>query len=149
MAAVTVPIRRRHTQVIDINLTNTSSRRPSFLSLHTRVTMASLKDQILDEMTAVNLAVAIAVAVLVIPLAVWSYDKYRFRKLPPGPPTRPFIGNKHLIPASRPWLKMAEWSEIYVWSINVVNLMIRDLSTLCGRDVHPPLLFPIPRSLKI
>jgi len=73
-----------------------------------------LKDQITAELTLVNVFVALAVAVIVIPLGVWTYDKYRFRNLPPGPPTRPFIGNKHLIPASRPWLKMAEWSETYV-----------------------------------
>jgi hypothetical protein len=74
----------------------------------------ALPDQIVAELTPLNIAIALALAVVVIPLAVWSYDKYRFRKLPPGPPTRPFIGNKHLIPASRPWLKMAEWSETYV-----------------------------------
>lgn len=76
----------------------------------------SLKEQIVTELTLVNVLVALAVAVLVIPLGVWTHDKYRFRKLPPGPPTRPFIGNKHLIPASRPWLKMAEWSETYVFA---------------------------------
>jgi len=70
----------------------------------------------MDELTPVNIAIALALTVIVIPLGVWTYDSYRFRLLPPGPPTRPFIGNKHLIPASRPWLKMAEWSETYVLS---------------------------------
>ena len=88
----------------------------------------TLMDQLVEELTLVNVLIALAVTVVGIPLAVWSYDKYRFRKLPPGPPTRPFIGNKHLIPASRPWLKMAEWSETYVTSL-----------------AHPP--FPLTRSL--
>jgi hypothetical protein len=74
----------------------------------------SFTQQIMDELTPVNIAITLALTVIVIPLGVWMYDSYRFRSLPPGPPTRPFIGNKHLIPASRPWLKMAEWSETYV-----------------------------------
>jgi hypothetical protein len=75
-------------------------------------------DQVLAELTLVNVLIALAVTVVGVPLAVWSYDNYRFRNLPPGPPTRPFIGNKHLIPASRPWLKMAEWSETYVYPLH-------------------------------
>ena len=78
--------------------------------------MTPLIDQLVEELALVNVLIALAVTVVGIPLAVWSYDKYRFRQLPPGPPTRPFIGNKHLIPASRPWLKMTEWSETYVSS---------------------------------
>jgi hypothetical protein len=74
----------------------------------------TLTQQITDELTPVNIVITLALTVIVIPLGVWMYDSYRFRSLPPGPPTRPFIGNKHLIPASRPWLKMAEWSETYV-----------------------------------
>jgi hypothetical protein len=75
----------------------------------------TLTQQILDELTVTNVIVALVVALVGIPLGVWLYDSYRFRELPPGPPTRPFIGNKHLIPSSRPWLKMAEWSEAYVF----------------------------------
>ena len=82
-----------------------------------RVLKMTLMDQIVQELTLVNVLIALAVTVVGIPLAVWGYDTYRFRQLPPGPPTRPFIGNKHLIPASRPWLKMAEWSETYVNSL--------------------------------
>jgi len=74
----------------------------------------TLTQQIMDELTPVNIVITLALTMIVIPLGVWMYDSYRFRSLPPGPPTRPFIGNKHLIPASRPWLKMAEWSETYV-----------------------------------
>jgi hypothetical protein len=93
----------------------------------------TLAQQILADLTLVNVAIAFAIAVVVIPLGVWSYDKYRFRKLPPGPPTRPFIGNKHLIPASRPWLKMAEWSETYVhFPVDYVDVT-RVLFTRCGK----------------
>jgi hypothetical protein len=76
----------------------------------------NLKQQFLEEVTVTNIAFTLLLTVIIIPLGVWIYDKYRFRKLPPGPPTRPFIGNKHLIPSSRPWLKMTEWSEQYVSS---------------------------------
>jgi hypothetical protein len=86
--------------------------------LFERYTM-TLTQQILAEATAINVAITLAVTLVVIPMGVWIYDKYRFRALPPGPPTRPFIGNKHLIPASRPWLKMAEWSETYVCPTSV------------------------------
>ena len=78
----------------------------------------SLVKQLLEDFTLVNVLIALTVTVVGIPLAVWTCDKYRFRQLPPGPPTRPFIGNKHLIPASRPWLKLAEWSETYVMSLS-------------------------------
>ena len=74
----------------------------------------TLVQRVWEDMMVVNVAIALVVAIVVIPVGVWAYDSYRFRKLPPGPRTRPFIGNKHLIPASRPWLKMAEWSETYV-----------------------------------
>jgi hypothetical protein len=80
----------------------------------------TLTQQILAEATAINVAITLAITLVVIPMGVWIYDKYRFRALPPGPPTRPFIGNKHLIPASRPWLKMAEWSETYVCPTSVL-----------------------------
>jgi hypothetical protein len=74
----------------------------------------TLAQRIHDEVTVTNAILTLIVTLVAIPLGVWMYDSYRFRALPPGPPTRPFIGNKHLIPASRPWLKMAEWSETYV-----------------------------------
>jgi nitrate reductase NapE component len=72
-------------------------------------------ERLLKELTVVNVLIAVVLAVVGVPFGVWMYDMYRFRKCPPGPPTRPFIGNKHLIPASRPWLRMAEWSETYVF----------------------------------
>jgi len=87
-------------------------------------------EQLLEEFTLVNILIGLALAVVVIPFGVWSYDKYRFRKLPPCPPTRPFIGNKHLIPASRPWLKMAEWSEQYV------SCLLARLVLTAGSDLY-------------
>jgi hypothetical protein len=87
-------------------------------------------EQLWEEFTLVNVLIGLALAVVVIPFGVWSYDKYRFRKLPPSPPTRPFIGNKHLIPASRPWLKMAEWSEQYV------SYLLSRLALTAGSDLH-------------
>jgi hypothetical protein len=76
--------------------------------------MAAVLGHVIQELSVLNVLVSLFVSFIAIPLGIWIYDKYRFRKLPPGPPTRPFIGNKHLIPASRPWMKMTEWSEKYV-----------------------------------
>jgi hypothetical protein len=98
----------------------------------------SLTEQILAEITLVNVIVTLVVSLIVIPFGVWAYDNYRFRKLPPGPPTRPFVGNKHLIPQSRPWLKMTEWSEQYVFLFSAglilgsyVYFMAREISHNC------------------
>jgi hypothetical protein len=98
----------------------------------------SLTEQILAEVTLVNVIVTLLVSLIGIPFGVWAYDKYRFRKLPPGPPTRPFVGNKHLIPQSRPWLKMTEWFEQYVFLFSVelisgsyVYVMARKISHNC------------------
>jgi len=85
--------------------------------------------ELLSDFTWVNVLVAIAILGFGIPLAVWTHDNYRLRKCPPGPPTRPFIGNKHLIPASRPWLKMAEWSETYVF-LNRLGML------MAGPNIH-------------
>ena len=89
------------------NLSSNARFRPVAIAM-------TLVKHILAEVTVINILLILAVTFIVIPLGVWLYDSYRFRALPPGPPTRPFIGNKHLIPSSRPWLKMTEWSEIYV-----------------------------------
>jgi hypothetical protein len=97
----------------------------------------TLTQQILAEFTVINVAITLAITLVVIPMGVWIYDKYRFRALPPGPPTRPFIGNKHLIPASRPWLKMAEWSETYVCPTLLFVLMEgTDLYTLARKITY-------------
>jgi hypothetical protein len=78
--------------------------------------MSSLPESISAELTLQNVIITLLLTLIVIPFGVWSYDQYRYRKVPPGPPTKPFLGNKHLIPSSRPWLKMTEWSEQYVHS---------------------------------
>ena len=35
------------------------------------------------------------------------------RRMPPGPRGIPFLGNKHQVPASKPWIKFKEWNEQY------------------------------------
>jgi hypothetical protein len=40
-------------------------------------------------------------------------DRIRYRNLPPGPRPLPFVGNRPMIPKSKPWLQMAKWAEEY------------------------------------
>lgn len=46
--------------------------------------------------------------------------------MPPGPPTLPIIGNLHLMPRSRPYLKFADWAKEYgdVFSLKILNKTI-------------------------
>ena len=55
----------------------------------------------------------IAVLAVLSACGILAYDAYRFRRLPPSPPKQPFLGNKNLIPKSRPWLQMEAWSKEY------------------------------------
>ncbi|OJD32330.1 cytochrome p450 [Diplodia corticola] len=41
------------------------------------------------------------------------HDIALWRRMPPGPPPLPFIGNKHQLPKSQPWLQFTEWAKVY------------------------------------
>lgn len=50
---------------------------------------------------------------VVTPLLVLIHDYTLYFLMPRGPFPLPFIGNKHLIPTSAPWLQFEEWSRTY------------------------------------
>ncbi|GAB7355126.1 hypothetical protein MBLNU459_g5701t1 [Dothideomycetes sp. NU459] len=53
-------------------------------------------------------------ALILFPLtATLLYDFQKWYHMPPGPIPIPFIGNKHLIPRSKPWLQFEDWSRVY------------------------------------
>lgn len=43
---------------------------------------------------------------------------HRRQKMPPGPSGLPIIGNRHEVPARKPWRKFAEWNKQYGKSID-------------------------------
>lgn len=50
----------------------------------------------------------LVIAVLVVLIAPYAFASSRPKGFPPGPPTRPFLGNLHLIPASKSFTVYAE-----------------------------------------
>ncbi|KAF4306096.1 putative cytochrome p450 protein [Botryosphaeria dothidea] len=47
------------------------------------------------------------------PVFTLLYDITLCKRMPPGPPPLPFIGNKHQLPTSQPWHQFAAWSRTY------------------------------------
>ena len=55
-----------------------------------------------------------ATAILLFPVvAVIIHDFILWKRMPPGPPPLPFIGNKREVPMQYPWIKFQEWSKKY------------------------------------
>lgn len=56
---------------------------------------------------------SLLILIVLSPLFTVLYDFTLWRRMPPGPRPLPFIGNKHQIPKSQPWLQFEAWSKIY------------------------------------
>lgn len=68
---------------------------------------------------------------VLIPLSILVHDVLLWKRLPPGPPPLPLIGNKHEIPSHHPWIKFQEWSRTYgpiytVWLGRRPTIVISD-----------------------
>ncbi|KAG2138718.1 cytochrome P450 [Suillus bovinus] len=74
------------------------------------------------------------IIILVAAATFFIYSRRRSRlPLPPGPPSRPFVGNAHqILPKNEPWRTYATWAETYgpVYSFRVPNRQFIVLSSL-------------------
>ncbi|KAK9378457.1 putative cytochrome P450 oxidoreductase [Kockiozyma suomiensis] len=81
----------------------------------------------------INFTIAIFLAVAIFVLFKLSQIGKRLPKMPPGPPTIPFLGNAHQIPADGFYKKMKDWADIYgkIFSLTVGPTKI---VVLCDRQ---------------
>ncbi|KAI1824884.1 cytochrome P450 2D18 [Xylaria intraflava] len=74
---------------------------------------------------------ALLVAFAVLVLALWASSGSRSKRLPPGPPTLPLLGNLHLVPSTGLHLKYTKWAQTYgsIFSLKIGNWPMIVLNT--------------------
>ncbi|PUU80910.1 cytochrome P450 [Tuber borchii] len=85
--------------------------------------------------TAPGLALGVCLASFVATIIYFTKGTSRGKNFPPGPPTLPILGNMHLVPQERPYLKFTEWAKQYggIYSIKIAKqtiVLISDVKIL-------------------
>ncbi|EKG15238.1 Cytochrome P450 [Macrophomina phaseolina MS6] len=64
-------------------------------------------------LSASYLWLSVCCLLILAPIFTLLYDITLWKRMPPGPPPLPFIGNKHQLPKTQPWHQLAAWSKEY------------------------------------
>ena len=85
--------------------------------------------------TTPGLALGVCLASFVATIIYFAKGTSRGKNFPPGPPTLPILGNMHLVPQERPYLKFTEWAKQYggIYSIKIAKqtiVLISDVKIL-------------------
>ena len=84
-----------------------------------------------------DVRLSITVLVGVMAICIVAYYRSPWRRLPPGPPGLPFIGNLLALKERRIWLTFTKWSNLYGgWGLSIRSLTLQQTNYISGPIMH-------------